>query len=876
MATIRLDVNLFNAKDDSVKRTNCVPLKEFDISSKKLSDVRSVLIENGGLDASKVGCSFCSPTGALVNDASSFSDYVDILSEGGEEKEGGDKKTKNIYNVYVYLKSKKTTTGLSDEAKETIKKELNLKLSDKPELLKTSLDQLTSSFNKADWLAEASEGATNPADMSEKEWNVVIRNNSLTSASRLVFSNLGRASDGTKKLKFRRIERAPYSAFVLKPRKFQPHEISDSEVKVEQRFHIPRFVVADDSYVDTFETKSSVATAMARSSFSSIEAEASIEGGAFGFSAAVSAGFSSSESSALSKQSTAESSVMNITYNFPRVVLHLDEYSLALSDECSEDLMRVKDVNSLIAFHHKYGHFFATRVELGGRLFSSEKFSTLGTSSESEATKQMKISASASFSSKFVSGSVSYSQENGQSAQDSDSRRGMQSSISWQAQGGDTLLCNKQVTLFPPAWCPTVAPFQNWRVIKQEDVIPLGDFIGRIPGYEDIPDKFNKLAEITRRKETVSFRLGLDTWQRADEKKPEYLSLHHAWRIRQEVTQLYAKELAKDPVATMKALQGNFWAMYQIPSSIQGLYDAGHPGLAFEDNNSENVFDVEVETLLNQAPALQYAKRYHLFNRKRGLWLRSIILNENGKEITLLAAGPKHEATLFEFRDRDREGPMRNGDNCTLLAYGPDGKQKGIIALSLRGENAGEGVDDAKSIGALPYSVPNEGRIRFTVLEMLYNVPIHSRTMKFTAISLLLAASTALASPANIRSESLKISSLTANSSKLGDSNIQFTLTDPNYPDDTPTDCTVMWSTNSNPPSNSRCNGNNYYIRLLGGVEKFDKFTIELERVSGPIKEIGQASFSETAPGSKWECKENPQEGVLKRCYYNGVMEVKV
>ncbi|KAK6811755.1 hypothetical protein RU639_012451 [Aspergillus parasiticus] len=715
MAAIRLDVNLFNAKDDTVKRTNCVPLKEFDISSKKLSDVRSALIENGGLDASKVGCSFCSPSGALVNDASSFSDYVDILSEGGEDKEEGDgKKKKNIYNVYVYLKSKKTTTGLSDEVKETLKKELNLKLSDKPELLKTSLDQLTSSFNKADWVAEASEDATNPADMSEKEWNIVIRNNSLTSASRLVFSNLGRASDGSKKLKFRRIERAPYSAFVLKPRKFQPHEISDSEVKIEQQFHIPRFVVADDSYVDTFETKSSVATAMARSSFSSIEAEASIEGGAFGFSAAVSAGFSSSESNALSKQSTAESSVMNITYNFPRVVLHLDEYSLALSDECSQDLVRVNDVNSLLAFHHKYGHFFATRVELGGRLFSSEKFSTLGTSSESEATKQMKISASASFSSKFVSGSASYSQENGQSAQDSDARRSMQGSMSWQAQGGDTLLCNN-----PPAWCPTVAPFQNWRVIKQEDVIPLGDFIGRIPGYEDIPDKFNQLAEITRRKETVSFRLGLDAWQRADQKKPEYLSLHHAWRLRQEVTQLYTKELAKDPFATYKALQSGHWANYQIPSLIQELYDNGHPGLAFEDNSNDTVYDIEVETLMNQAPALQFGVRYHIFNRKSGLWLRAIPIYHNGKEITVLAAGPKHEATLFEFRDQEREGPLRNGDKCCLLVYGPDGKQKGIIALSLRGQNPGEGVDDAKSIGALPYSVPNEGRIRFTVLEMV-------------------------------------------------------------------------------------------------------------------------------------------------------------
>ncbi|KAJ5099249.1 hypothetical protein N7532_006250 [Penicillium argentinense] len=69
--------------------------------------------------------------------------------------------------------------------------------------------------------------------MSEKEWNAVIRNNNLLSAHRLVFSNLGRLTDGSKKVKFRRIERAPYSAFVLKPRKFASHEILDADVKVE-------------------------------------------------------------------------------------------------------------------------------------------------------------------------------------------------------------------------------------------------------------------------------------------------------------------------------------------------------------------------------------------------------------------------------------------------------------------------------------------------------------------------------------------------------------------------------------------------------------------------------------------------------------------
>lgn len=51
-STVRLDVNLFNARDETSKKANCVPLKDFDIT-KKLADVRSSLIENGGLDASR-------------------------------------------------------------------------------------------------------------------------------------------------------------------------------------------------------------------------------------------------------------------------------------------------------------------------------------------------------------------------------------------------------------------------------------------------------------------------------------------------------------------------------------------------------------------------------------------------------------------------------------------------------------------------------------------------------------------------------------------------------------------------------------------------------------------------------------------------------
>ncbi|OQD81684.1 hypothetical protein PENANT_c026G06275 [Penicillium antarcticum] len=453
---------------------------------------------------------------------------------------------------------------------------------------------------------------------------------------------------------------------------------------------------------------------MARSSFSSIEAEASIEGGAFGFSAAVSAGFSQSENNALSSQNTADTKTMNITYNFPRVVLYLDQFGVDLSEECATDLANVKDASSLIAFHHKYGHFFATRIELGGRLFSSEKFSALGSTTEDEAASAMKIAAAASFSSSYVSGSASYSQENQTNAKNSSSNRNMQSSISWQAQGGDTLLCNN-----PPAWCPTVAPSHNWRVIKQEDVTPLGEFIGQIRGYENIPEKFKSIAEITRKKKVVSFRISLRDYQRKDVKKPEYLSLHHAWKLKGEVEVLssvientegitllppWMSEILNPPADGHTTRIEHFTS----PDPIMDLYNNGWPGLSMELSSEENVFDIEVDTLLNQAPAIEFQKRYHIYNRKRGLWLRSFTIPFKGKEVTLLAAGPKSQATLFEFRNQNREGPMRHGDSCSLMVWGPDGRLKGVIAHVLQSHGT--------SIGAMHYTVKDEVHLRFTNL----------------------------------------------------------------------------------------------------------------------------------------------------------------
>ncbi|KAJ6003344.1 hypothetical protein N7451_005891 [Penicillium sp. IBT 35674x] len=154
-----------------------------------------------------------------------------------------------------------------------------------------------------------------------------------------------------------------------------------------------------------------------------------------------------------------------------------------------------------------------------------------------------------------------------------------------------------------------------------------------------------------------------------------------------------------------------------VPDAILSIHDHGYPGVSMETNSIEDVFYIEVETVLDQAPTIELNKRYQIYNRKRKLWLRAFSIFVKDETVTMLAAGPKSQATFFEFRDKAREGQIWNGDNSSLVVYGPDGRQKGTIAYALQG--------DATSIGAMPYSVENEKFIRFTKLSIAdqRNVP---------------------------------------------------------------------------------------------------------------------------------------------------------
>ncbi|CAI7638554.1 unnamed protein product [Penicillium discolor] len=474
------------------------------LDDKALADIRSLLCKGGQLTAEQARYPFCSKDGGSVPENMKFSVYSSLLAESGEiRKKSGEKEEKDsgntVENPKVILKKETIWTDLDERTQQFLGDKSNLDYREnRAALLDDPLTKLKSSYDHSNYAAAVSTATTvHPADMTEQNWNVVMRTNNVLSGQSITVNKFS-----SKTPKITTVERGVYTAFQLKSREFEPYQISSTtpeKIGNKQSLKIPRFRVVDGSSVSVYETKTSLASALAKSSFSETVVEASAGGGFWGVSVAAKVGATNTEEDSEASKSSEAKEAMHISYNFPRVVLHLESENLELSDECKEALEKVKTQDDVLGFYQQFGTFFARRVELGGRLHSEQESSEFGESTVSQRSHSLKVAASASISSSFFQASASASHENQSNSKDSNEKSSLQSSITWEAQGGDTLLCNN-----PAAWCPTVASFYNWRVMKQDDICSIVDIIGMIKGYTWVPRKF---AEASRHQKRLQFRM---------------------------------------------------------------------------------------------------------------------------------------------------------------------------------------------------------------------------------------------------------------------------------------------------------------------------------------------------------------------------------
>ncbi|EPS39956.1 hypothetical protein H072_6225 [Dactylellina haptotyla CBS 200.50] len=695
------NVNIYNPADGSSKFTNCIIVEEKIEKSDKLSVIRNHIVKDKKFDSDKARLAFCTKSGARMVDGTKFGVYLrqvqgPAAKSDGEEpkKETKDDTDADLATYDIYLEAteapkEKKKNELSEQAKALLESKLDMDLvAKKPELLTATLKELSSNYKHENYQAEAGGDVVTGATMSERDWAIVLRNTHFLNGQRVVFT---KNANGSRS--FSRIDRA--LPFKLKPRQMDPLDVADGSIKVQEEYRIPHYVTTDDSYVNVYETASALSNSMAASSFSQMDIKASAGGSLFGASLSVKAGFSKNESKALASSSSSSTRSMNITYNFPRVVLHLDHRGLELTDHCKEVLEGVKDEESLIRFHHDYGpntgHFFSANVQLGGRIFASEQFSSTESSSSAQTANAMKVAASASFSAGSFSASASYSRE---------------------TQGAESRTNQNHSPSSPPKWCPTVKPFKNWRVINytfnlQKDVMPIGDFLGSFPQYAHIPQKFEAIMEASKRLVACKFRLRALNQPGAVN---EYSGLRKdkERKRHKDVLDKYEEELqskAGTDVFQSARVNGHMNSLRQRVREDSFTYNYEEfVGIHSLDEGCN--FEVEVETVLDRKPQLHLNHPYFIYNKLHNAYLAA---DTHGSYkdwyFGYLFYCRRPRASKWVFREkgnRSKEGPIAEGTQVELSLLDDNNQPVAFVQRFLHDKStlmvSKYGVDDEKDL----------------------------------------------------------------------------------------------------------------------------------------------------------------------------------
>ncbi|KAJ4367759.1 hypothetical protein N0V86_009881 [Didymella sp. IMI 355093] len=275
-----------------------------------------------------------------------------------------------------------------------------------------------------------------PGDMDGNQWNAVLKNNRALTGYFYSWTN---AKDKRPVL-----VKARKPAFNLRgaaPVGEPPaNDVSAPQVKIPA---IPPFYIEDDATVGITEIHDQFQHTLVKEGFNSFALGGSVS------------------------TSTSVSSLV-ATYNFPRVVIELDPECLELTNECRLDAMRVTDEISKARFFRNYGTIFVSKFTLGGYLHSTRNVTDKEQSTLEQVKDRTRIAAGLSIQTPKASGGLNFAKVDSTGRETGDASLFQDAHLTWNARGGDTLLCSN-----PPAWASTVKDFKLWRLMNQQRLVTL-------------------------------------------------------------------------------------------------------------------------------------------------------------------------------------------------------------------------------------------------------------------------------------------------------------------------------------------------------------------------------------------------------------------
>ncbi|KAF3280530.1 hypothetical protein TWF970_002751 [Orbilia oligospora] len=223
---------------------------------------------------------------------------------------------------------------------------------------------------------------------------------------------------------------------------------------------IPPFYVYDDADITVTEISHNFQKTMLKEGFSSQAMEGNVT---FGIPVSISSSLAKEQGTM--NQDRKETNVKSLAavYSFPRVRVELDSDALELTDECKRDAYLVTNEDDVEKFDRKYGTVFATSFTLGGYLHSSQDLSTEEVANLAQTKNKMKFAAGLSIQSSYGGGGGNYGKTESDGSNGSNVTLDQDSRLAWSARGGDTILCSN-----PSAWAATVKDYRLWRVMDQQ------------------------------------------------------------------------------------------------------------------------------------------------------------------------------------------------------------------------------------------------------------------------------------------------------------------------------------------------------------------------------------------------------------------------
>ncbi|KAK8019010.1 hypothetical protein PG990_004148 [Apiospora arundinis] len=422
--------------------------------------------------------SFCTQKGAIFADNYLLQAYLGHSREGSSVDSTGKDTSQTSLDTTIDVYLQKDVLDPAQTASTGFGRTIDAQ----------KLAYLKQSFDENAFKILTGTAAKYTAELDEQDWSILVENNSLCYGIQVIRR---KKDDKTVAVG---VERARLPAFRLKEKAILSNKLTTTSARdVEVNLRIPDYWVDDQSYVSIVETTNDLQSSLASSSFSSFEVEAAASGSIFGCSLAASASYSQSSKAATTAEVTSHNTQVTIAYNFPRVTVSLGSDDLELTAECKAAFAEVTTTQAMKRFLADYGEFFSSRVQLGGRLFATEEIESNTQSATDNVKKSMKAAAAVSFSGGGYGASASTSAASQSSASTASKSSNSVSTLTWQANGGDTLLCND-----PPAWCPSVAYHWNWRITKQDKTTHIIDVIKNMRGYSQLADSLASLRDAAK------------------------------------------------------------------------------------------------------------------------------------------------------------------------------------------------------------------------------------------------------------------------------------------------------------------------------------------------------------------------------------------